>query len=30
MTPEEKARENIDTLLVQAGWEIQNVKDVKF
>ena len=28
MTPEEKARENIDTLLVQAGWKIQNVKDV--
>lgn len=30
MTPEEKARENIDTLLVQAGWKIQNVKDVNF
>jgi hypothetical protein len=30
MTPEEKARENIDTLLVQAGWKIQNVKDVDF
>ncbi len=30
MTPEEKARENIDALVVQAGWKIQNVKDVNF
>ncbi len=28
MTPEEKARESIDALLIQAGWKIQNVKDV--
>jgi type I restriction enzyme R subunit len=28
MIPEEKARESIDALLIQAGWKIQNVKDV--
>ena len=27
MTPEEKARENIDALLKQAGWQIQDVKE---
>jgi type I restriction enzyme R subunit len=27
MTPEEKARKNIDSLLELAGWRVQNLKD---
>ena len=27
MTPEEKARKNIDHLLELAGWKVQNLKD---
>ena len=28
MKPEEKARQNIDRLLEQAGWIIQDLKDL--
>ncbi|MBI3921194.1 MAG: restriction endonuclease subunit R, partial [Armatimonadetes bacterium] len=28
MTPEEKARQNIDGLLNQAGWKVQDLKEL--
>lgn len=27
LTPEQKARQNIDTQLIQAGWIVQDLKD---
>jgi type I site-specific restriction endonuclease len=29
MTPEQQARQHIDELLTQAGWEVQDFKSLK-
>ena len=29
-TPEQKARDNIDTMLIEAGWHVQNKDQIDF